>query len=65
MLLVGKPVKGGLLGSPPDLQDLELGDPKFRIDFRDVYATVLKGWLNVDAKPILGVRDDSLALLRH
>jgi uncharacterized protein (DUF1501 family) len=62
MLLVGKPVKGGLLGSPPDLQDLELGDPKFRIDFRDVYATVLKRWLGVDPKPIVGERDVTLKL---
>jgi uncharacterized protein (DUF1501 family) len=63
MFLVGQPVKGGLLGSPPDLRDLDLGDPTFTTDFRDVYATVLKRWLGVDPKPILGDRESSLDLL--
>ncbi|HKB37520.1 MAG TPA: DUF1501 domain-containing protein, partial [Gemmataceae bacterium] len=62
VFLVGKPVKGGVLGSPPDLQDLNLGDPKFTTDFRDVYATVLKRWLGVDPRPILGDRDETLEL---
>jgi uncharacterized protein (DUF1501 family) len=63
LFLVGKPVKGGLLGPAPDLDDLELGDPRFKIDFRDVYATVLRRWLRVPPEPILGQRDDSLAIL--
>ncbi len=62
LLLAGKPVQGGLLGPPPNLNDLELGDPRFQIDFRDVYATVLRRWLRVDPEPILGRRDDALAL---
>jgi uncharacterized protein (DUF1501 family) len=62
LLLVGTPVRGGLLGPAPDLNDLEQGDPRFKIDFRDVYATVLRRWLRVDPEPILGKRDDSLAL---
>jgi uncharacterized protein (DUF1501 family) len=62
LFLVGKPVQGGLLGPAPDLNDLELGDPRFKIDFRDVYATVLRRWLRVAPEPILGQRDDSLAL---
>ncbi len=62
VFLVGKPVQGGLLGPAPDLKDLELGDPRFRIDFRDVYATVLRRWLGVDPAPILGRRADALAL---
>src|SRR5262249_59307404 len=54
VFLVGQPVRRGLLGSPPDLTNLELGDPKFTTDFRDVYATLLKRWLGVDPKAILG-----------
>jgi uncharacterized protein (DUF1501 family) len=64
MLLAGKPVKGGLIGPPPNLADLdEDGDPRFATDFRDVYATLLRRWLAVDPEPILGRRDASLALV--
>jgi uncharacterized protein (DUF1501 family) len=62
LILAGKPIQGGLFGPCPDLRDLELGDPRFKVDFRDVYATVLRRWLRVDPEPILGKRDDSLAL---
>jgi uncharacterized protein (DUF1501 family) len=62
VVLAGTPVRGGLLGPPPDLTRLELGDPHFTTDFRDVYATVLRRWLGVDPTPVLGRRDDSLAL---
>ena len=55
MLLAGKPVKGGLVGPPPDLARLDdSGDPRFTTDFRDVYATLLRRWLAVDPVPILG-----------
>lgn len=58
VLLAGKPVRGGLIGPPPDLAHLDdVGDPRFTTDFRDVYAAVLRGWLRVDPEPILGRRD--------
>ena len=67
VFLVGKSVKGGLLGAAPDLKKLDLGDllgdPRFTIDFRDVYATLLRNWLKIDPKPILGNRDETLELL--
>jgi uncharacterized protein (DUF1501 family) len=62
LFLVGKPVQGGFVGPAPDLKDLELGDPRFKVDFRDVYATVLQRWLRVDPEPILGKRDTSVPL---
>ena len=62
VFLVGNPVKGGLLGPAPDLGKLELGDLCFKIDFRDVYATLLRRWLRIDPKPILGNRDETLEL---
>lgn len=65
LFLAGKPVKGGLVGPPPDLSRLdETGDPRFAIDFRDVYATVLRKWLGVDPEPILGQRDEARVLFR-
>ncbi len=58
VLLAGKPVKGGLIGPPPDLSNLdEGGDPRFTTDFRDVYATLLRRWLAIDPEPILGRRE--------
>ncbi len=58
MLLAGKPVRGELVGPPPDLARLdEVGDPRFTTDFRDVYSAVLRQWLRIDPEPILGRRD--------
>ena len=44
----------GILNPMPDLNDLQEGDLKHSIDFKNVYATVLKSWLNADDKKILG-----------
>jgi uncharacterized protein (DUF1501 family) len=44
----------GLLNAMPDLADLNDGDLKHKVDFRNVYATVLNKWLGVDDKVILG-----------
>lgn len=65
VLIAGPAVKGGLVGPHPDLADLdETGDPRFAVDFRDVYANVLRNWLNVDPTPILGDRDRVPSLFR-
>lgn len=44
----------GLLNAMPDLNDLQEGDLKFKVDFREVYATLLGNWLQTDADAILG-----------
>jgi uncharacterized protein (DUF1501 family) len=44
----------GVLNAMPDLADLNEGDLKHKIDFKDVYATVLNRWLGADDKMILG-----------
>jgi uncharacterized protein (DUF1501 family) len=43
----------GLINALPDLNDLSEGDLKYRVDFKDVYATVLNKWLGADDKNIL------------
>jgi len=64
VLLAGKPIKGGLIGPPPNLANLDDGgDPRSTTDFRDVYATLLRRWLAIDPEPILGRRDGSLGVL--
>jgi len=43
----------GLINEMPDLDDLNEGDLKHKVDFKNVYATVLKKWLNADDQQIL------------
>ena len=44
----------GILNAMPDLTDLNEGDLKHKVDFKNVYATVLNKWLAADDKMILG-----------
>ncbi|HMK03869.1 MAG TPA: DUF1501 domain-containing protein [Ferruginibacter sp.] len=44
----------GILNAMPDLADLNEGDLKHQVDFKNVYATVLNKWLGADDKLILG-----------
>ncbi|MFQ5462965.1 MAG: DUF1501 domain-containing protein [Phycisphaerae bacterium] len=64
MFLLGGKVKGGVHGPLPHLDRLTDGDLAFGIDFRTVYATVLRDWLAVDPNPILGGKWASLPLLK-
>ena len=56
MFIVSDKVKAGLLGRYPSLapQDLFQGDIRYNVDFRNVYAGVLEGWLKTKSTPILG-----------
>ncbi|MCH2232834.1 MAG: DUF1501 domain-containing protein [Crocinitomicaceae bacterium] len=47
-----------------DLQDLNDGDPKYKVDFRSVYQDVLNKTLNVDPKSVLGKSYDELNLFK-
>jgi uncharacterized protein (DUF1501 family) len=62
LFLAGPAVKAGLHGPYPDLRDLADGDPKFAIDFRRVYATLL-GWLGCPSEKVLGAKFAPLPLL--
>jgi uncharacterized protein (DUF1501 family) len=44
----------------PDLADLQEGDLKYKVDFKNVYATVLKNWLGADDAKILNSKYDYL-----
>lgn len=45
-----------------DLQDLENGDPKYKVDFRSVYQELLTHTLEADAKKVLGRQFQDLRL---
>jgi uncharacterized protein (DUF1501 family) len=54
VLLAGAPVKGGFYGEQPSLTDLDDGDLKGSVDFRDVYHELLVGTLAADPEPSVG-----------
>jgi uncharacterized protein (DUF1501 family) len=62
-LLSGGLKEKGILNALPDLIDLDEGDLKYKVDFKNVYATILNKWLKADDKKILGKRYDQLNFL--
>ncbi|MEM0924736.1 MAG: DUF1501 domain-containing protein [Planctomycetota bacterium] len=54
VLLCGGAVRSGLIGDAASLTDLQQGDLKHPIDFRSVYAGILKDWLRTDPETVLG-----------
>jgi uncharacterized protein (DUF1501 family) len=53
--LIGPSVKGGLYGDYPNLDpgaQLD-GDVRFNTDYRDVYATILESFMELDSEAIL------------
>ena len=44
----------GLINEMTDLNDLDEGDLRYKVDFKEVYATVLNKWLGADDRNILG-----------
>ena len=53
----------GMLNAMPNLADLQEGDLKHNVDFKNVYATVLNKWLKADDKQILGKKSDYLGFV--
>jgi hypothetical protein len=61
MFFIGAGLKNkGVLNPVPDLNDLQDGDLRHKVDFKNVYATILKNWLNADDRKILGRQFDHL-----
>jgi uncharacterized protein (DUF1501 family) len=59
-LFGGKLKKQGIYNAAPNLQDLEAGDLKYQVDFRQVYGTILDKWLDVNNAQILNQRFNTL-----
>lgn len=53
----GGAVKGGIYGGQPDLTDLIQGNLNHKLDFRGVYARVLRDWLDTEPVAIFGAAD--------
>jgi uncharacterized protein (DUF1501 family) len=65
VFLAGPGVRAGLFGEAPKLLDLQGGDLKMTVDFRQVYATVLEDWLGLPSKAALSGSFEPLPLFRH
>ena len=65
LFIAGDGVKGGVYGDPPALGGLDKnGNLPFQTDFRQVYATMLEGWLKVPADTVIPASFNTLPLLR-
>jgi uncharacterized protein (DUF1501 family) len=64
VFLAGNQVHAGVAGTAPSLTDLDAGAPKMTVDFRRLYAAVLKDWLGIPAKASLGGEFTPLPLFR-
>ncbi len=62
-LVSGALEQKGVINPLPDLSDLRDGDLKHKVDFKNVYATVLNKWLEADDQLILGKKFDHLGFV--
>jgi uncharacterized protein (DUF1501 family) len=63
VFLAGTKLKNPLIGTHPSLKDLDNGALKHNIDFRKIYATVLKKWLRYNPHPTLTKKHKPLDIL--
>jgi uncharacterized protein (DUF1501 family) len=63
-LFGGKLKKPGIFNQAPDLTTLDNGDLKYQVDFRDIYATVLDKWLDLNNSQVLNKNFNGIDLLQ-
>jgi uncharacterized protein (DUF1501 family) len=65
MFVIGSRVNAGLLGAYPSLDDLDdNGDLKFWVDFRNVYAGIVRDHLGVDPATVLAGAYEPVGVLK-
>jgi uncharacterized protein (DUF1501 family) len=64
MFLFGPSLKAGVYAPHPSLTNLDQGDLRYEVDFRNVYATVLQSWMDAPSKPILGEQFRTLDMFK-
>ena len=61
MFLIGGGLKEkGVLNELPDLANLDEGDLRYKVDFKNVYATILNKWLKVNDQAVLKGRYETM-----
>jgi uncharacterized protein (DUF1501 family) len=64
MYFIGESLQPGLHGIHPSMERLDNGDLVHTIDFRSLYATVLKDWMGADPSQILAGRWNTVPLIK-
>jgi uncharacterized protein (DUF1501 family) len=59
-VLNGQLRKPGFFNAAPNLANLDDGDLKFQIDFKNIYATLVRKWLQADPGQVLGRQLDPI-----
>lgn len=62
-LFGGNLTPGRVINEAPNLTNLDEGDLKYTVDFRSIYATLLRNWLKTDDAAILGRKFETLQLV--
>ena len=62
LLLGGALPRKGVLNDGPDLANLDQGDLRHQVDFRSIYAAILRDWLGADDAAILGTGFERMKL---
>ncbi len=62
-LISGGLKQKGVLNPMPDLANLNEGDLKYNVDFKNVYATILNRWLKADDVAIWGRKMEYLGFV--
>ena len=63
LFLIGGGVRGGLYGALPDLSATNMGNVRYSVNFRSVYATVLERWLGRPSASVLNGTFQQLPVL--
>ncbi len=58
VMLFGPGLKGGVYGDNADLNDLDRGNLKWKIDYRQIYTSVLQDWLGASDAALAAVYFD-------
>jgi uncharacterized protein (DUF1501 family) len=65
VFVVGKPVKGGVFGEQPSLtRTVDSGNLQYNVDFRSVYQTLIRDWLQADPMSVLGASFPELPIIQ-
>lgn len=56
----GQLAKAGIYNEMADLENLDDGDLIYKVDFRQIYSTILKNWLNAPAENIINQKFNTL-----
>jgi len=62
-LISGGLKEKGMINPMSNLADLQDGDLKYNVDFKNVYATILNRWLSANDTAILGKKYDYMSFI--